>query len=861
MAGRRLVMLGIVGALAVLIGGCGEDAPPRADRVGPVQRPGVQADGSVRLPNQWSLTPAGVQIPLGSFPVNLALDPRGRYAAVLHCGYGAPEIVMVDLAAGTVRSRLAVGEAFWGLAFAPDGRHLFCSGSSDEGVRVFACVDGVLSADGLIPLRHDPGRGIPCGLAVSVDGRRLYAAELWGQTVTAVDVDARAAVFDVALGPMAGTATGPAPGDPGADKRDAAAAQPPMDDAPFPYACALDEAHGRLYVSSWAQAAVLAVDLATRAVVARIAVGAHPNDMVLSPDAASLYVAAANGDCVSVIDTGSGRVRETLAIALHPGMPAGATPDGLALSRDGGLLFVAAATLNAVAVFDVAHRGHSRALGFIPAGWYPTAVRIAPDGRTLVITNGKGGSSHANPHGPQPGELLPDRSQYIAALITGSLSLVHLPEPGDLEAAMRAWTAQVEHDSPLRADRRPTLAPAPGNPVPAAPGGASPIRYCIYVIKENRTYDQVFGDMPAGDGDAKLCLFPEAVTPNLHRLARDYVLFDNFYANAEVSAGGHEWSMAAMASDFVEKNWPIVYGRHGGGKIPYPSEGHFALATPAGGYLWDAAAAAGITYRSYGEFIENGRTPDDPGRTRQAALQGHFDPRFRSFDLDYPDAKRVDEYLRELQHFVAAGDMPRLQIVRLPSDHTHGVSPGKPTPTAYVAENDAAVGRLVAALSRTPFWPRTAVFIVEDDAQNGPDHVDCHRTEALVISPFTRRHAVDQTPYSTCSMLRTIELILGLGPLSTYDAAAAPMYNAFTADADTSPYDAVPATADLTPKNPANPLAEASTRGLDFSVEDAVDDAVLNHMVWGSVRGAEPMPAPVVASFVRAVAKRDDDDE
>jgi hypothetical protein len=281
----------------------------------------------------------------------------------------------------------------------------------------------------------------------------------------------------------------------------------------------------------------------------------------------------------------------------------------------------------------------------------------------------------------------------------------------------------------------------------------------IYIIKENRTYDQVFGDLPQGNGDAKLCLFPDHVTPNHHKLARDFVLLDNFYAEAEVSADGHEWSMGAYASDFVEKTWPLNYGHNRPRKFPYPAEGNFPIAFPANGYLWDRAREAGVTYRSYGEFVILGTPVDKPITTKIKTLEGHIDPWYRGFDLDYPDTKRAERFISELKKFEDAGDMPRLQIVRLGNDHTQGVSRGKRTPTAYVADNDLAFGQILEAVSHSRFWPETAVFVVEDDAQNGPDHVDAHRTIALVLSPYAKRGVVDSTMYSTSSMLRTIELI------------------------------------------------------------------------------------------------------
>jgi len=316
--------------------------------------------------------------------------------------------------------------------------------------------------------------------------------------------------------------------------------------------------------------------------------------------------------------------------------------------------------------------------------------------------------------------------------------------------------------------------------------------------------------MPHGNGDTNLCLFPEEVTPNHHQLAREFVLLDNFYADAEVSADGHEWSMGAYASDFVEKIWPLQYGHNKSKKFPYPAEGIFPMATPAGGYLWDRAAEAGVSYRSYGEFVANGKKEGEPMIARAKALRGHIDENYRGFDLSYPDSKRADRFLNELKRFEDEGDMPRLQIIRLPADHTSGATLNKPTPRACVADNDAALGRIVDAVTHSKFWPQTAIFIVEDDAQNGADHVDAHRTVAFVLSPYCKRGFVDSTMYSTSSMLRTIELILGLKPMSQFDAAATPMANSFQAEPNTNAYMALPARVPSMRKTSKHPGANAS---------------------------------------------------
>jgi YVTN family beta-propeller protein len=811
----------------------------------------------------------GEQIPLGDFPVNIAVHPDGRYAAILHAGYGQHEIRVLDLRQRGVIARAPLELTFYGITFSADGRHLFCSGAAGETVAVFRFTDGVVAAEATLRLRDPKQRGIPGGLALTRDGQTLFVANVWGQSVSRLTLARPNEVREILLGPADAqprevfSSVADGSGDPDLDavtKRDEALRDPASADAPFPFTCLLDQKRRRLYVSLWAQAAVAVLDADTLEFLARWKTEEHPNEMVLARRGRVLYVANANRNTVTVLDTNTGQAVETLSAALYPASPPGSTPNSLALSPDEKTLFVANACNNTVAVFDVAKLGRSRSLGLIPTGWYPTSVRVTPDGRHLLVANGKGTHSKANPNGPQPGRKAPSNVvEYIGGLFQGTLSLIDLPDRKRLERHLAGWTAQARRCSPLQSDAQVSAPRSAGNPIPLRPGDPSPIRYCIYIIKENRTYDQVFGDVPEGNGDPQLCLFPERVTPNHHRLAREFVLLDNFYVEGEVSADGHEWTMGAYATDFVEKTWPLSYGHNRSGKFPYPSEGGFPVAAPAGGYLWDRAREAGVSYRSYGEFVANGPTPKDPGRAKVKSLEGHFDPLYRSFDMNYSDLDRAARFISELKRFEVEGDMPRLLIVRLPNDHTAGTSPKVRIPTAFVAENDLALGQVMEAITRSKFWPQTAVFVVEDDAQNGPDHVDAHRTVAFVVSPYVRRGSVDSTLYSTSSMLRTMELILGLQPMTQFDAAATPMFNSFQPTPDLRPYQALPANVDLQEKNAATAWGGDASRKMDFTQEDAADDLLLNEVIWRSVKGPDhPMPAPVRAAFV--LAHPDDDD-
>lgn len=799
---------------------------PRADEG--LSLPGVRAAGDILLPNQWSLNPAGRQLKLGDFPVQIALHPTENIAAILHAGYGEHEVVIVDLKRFRIVSRVSVDQAFYGLCFHPQGDRLFVSGGEFASVHQFSHKNGYLADHQEFPVTVPGDLFVTSGLVCDAQGKTLYVANAFGNTLAMVSLDDPTQQRGVTFADHAN-----------------------------PYTALPSEDGKRLFVSLWGRAAVAVVNVESLQVEAEWPTESHPTEMLLARGQDRLFVACANSNTVTVLDTQSGQAQEVIASALYPLAPHGSTPNSLALSADGRVLWIANADNNNLAMFDVSQPGKSRSLGFIPVGWYPTSVRFNPRDRQIYVANGKGLTSQANPQGPQPLKDAPSTvEQYIGGLFRGTLSAIASPGPID----MQGYTQQALACSPLRADLSPADEPDPTSPIPAQPGGPSPIKYCIYIIKENRTYDQVFGDVPEGNGDASLCIFPEQVTPNHHALAREFVLLDNFYVESEVSADGHEWSMAAYANDFVEKAWPLVYRPGGRDKLKYPSEGAYEMATPAGGYIWDRCHEANVSYRSYGEFIDNGALPTDPAKAAVSALEGHFDPKFRGYDLDYPDVKRTERFVEELKGFEQSGEMPRFIVLRLPNDHTYGLRADKPTPTAMVADNDLALGRLVEAVSQTKFWPETAIFVIEDDAQNGSDHVDAHRTVALVISPYCRRQHVDSHMYSTASMLRTMELILGLKPMSQFDAAARPMHASFQTDADLTPYAHRPAQVDLQARNASAGSGALISADLDFSREDACDDLVLNDLIWKSVRGNDArMPPPVRASFVFALPDDDDD--
>ena len=827
--------------------------------------PGLQKDGFMQLPNQWKLNPAGTHIEVGDLPSNIQIHPTGQFAAVLHCGFKEHEVHILDLNAKKrkIVCRVTVDQAFYGLAWSPDGKQVYASGGEFDIAHIWDFDKGLLHNHRTLDVGGVPGakKAVPAGIAFDAAGKELFACALWADAVVRVPLDnpGNKVVIPMAfVEPKPVKPVGDPPSPPDGRKEepkpivDEDTGVTPAKNNGYPYACLPEPGGKRLFVSLWAKSAVAVVDLDTNKVAAVWKTASHPTEMLLDPKGKALYVACANSTQVTVLDPASGQTIQTINAALYPQAPSGNTPSSLAMTPDGEMLFVVNSDANNLAVFNIADPKEAKSLGFIPTGWYPTSVRFNKLDRTIFVANGKGNAAKANPSGPNP--LLPGKGtlEYIGGLFKGTVSAIPLPTP----VAMAKHSKIAYQCSPLNKDNAPKIDDVPADhPIPKKVGDPSPIKHVIYIVKENRTYDQVFGDLPQGNGAPELCLFPEAITPNHHKLVKEFVLLDNIYVDGEVSADGHEWSMGAYATDFVEKLWPLSYRGSPGKTFGYPSEGAADVpGRPAGGYLWDRAAEAKVSYRSYGEWIANGKKDKDgtfaDGKATVKALEGHFDPKYRGYDLDYKDVNRAERFLSELKRFEKEGEMPALQILKLPNDHTSGTRLGKPTPTAHVADNDLALGMVIEGLSESKFWKDTAVFVIEDDAQNGPDHVDAHRVVALVISPYTKRKHVDSTMYSTTSMLRTMELILGLKPMSQFDAAARPMYHSFAAKPDTAKYKAEKPQTDLDAVNKLGAFGAALSEKFDLTKEDQADDLLFNEVIWKSVKGAKSqMPAPVRAGF------------
>ncbi len=793
--------------------------------VGPAAGPGALSDGTTLLANGWRLSPAGRHLSVGTLPLNAVLSNDGKYVVVTTNGLARPALSVIDIASWTVKSTTPLDAAWLGLAWSPDGTRLYASGAAQNSVQEFTFADGTLTKARTFALPAQTGETFTGGLAVSPNGRTLFVTRVFAMTLSAIDLASGQVTKTIQL---------------------------PTE----PYTTVVSPDATTVFVSLWGGGTVQAYTTDSLSPLLTYATGEHPNALAISPDGKRLFVACGNSAAVWAFDVFSGDATEQISTSLFPDAPPTSTPNSLALSPDGRTLLVADADVNAVAVIDVSNAARSFVDGFIPAGWYPTGAVFTRDGKQIVVLNGKGLAPS-----PNMGTTTMDRR------LPGDVSILPAPDRTTLADYTRKVYAVTPYSDAIKL--APPNVPV-GSPIPRTVGGASPIKHVFYVIRENRTYDQILGDVSAGNGEPKLTLFGADVTPNAHSIAQNFVLFDNFYVDADVSYNGHAYTTAAYATDFVEKMWQTVYANRGG---IYLGEGGGFMRSPFGnvaappqGYVWDFARRANVSVRSYGEYVQHtSRTPggDVTAVESVPGLRGAVAPAYAGWDLDITDNKRVDTWIAEFRQYEQNGNLPQLSIIRLPNDHTSGTRAGAPTPRAMVADNDVALGRLVEAISSSQvYWKDSAVFVVEDDAQSGPDHVDSHRSVLLVASPFARRTAVDHTFYTTSGVLRTIEMILGLPPMSQYDAAATPLYNAFVGTPNLTPYVRSVPRVPLDEKNQPSAFGAVASLQMDFSVEDRAPEGLLNEIIWRSVKGANsPMPPPRRSVFVRPSSNVLDDDD
>jgi DNA-binding beta-propeller fold protein YncE len=911
------------------------------------RRPDNPQPTSLNLPSSKRLIlPApGNPQPTNSFPTVVALSPNGRYVAVLNNGYGTKQsnlqqsIAILDLNSHKVTdfpdTRLGQNARqtyYLGLGFSRDGSKIYASISSltdptgklpsdtGNGIAVYTFHQGRLRPERFIkvplaPVAHGKqsianAERVPKGMAIPYPaGLSVLAGKGDGKLLLAENLADDAIVLDV--------------------NNDKVLERFPMSTAPvvpaaFPYGVIATRDGKFGFCSLWNASAIAQLNLRTGQVIRRISLlapaspvdpGSHPTAMLFSPNQKYLYVTLTNSDQVAVVDVESGKLVGLLSTELPEQRFGGSYPDALAQTADGKRLFVADASADAVAVYDTSEWGTrpssvsepQRPLGFVPTEWYATALAVQGDDLIIVTGKGEGTGPNAGPlvnlHG-KGATNYEGRHFYIPTLIHGSIAVVAIH---NVLSHLARLTREVELSNLM-------LAKPKDNSL--FRGRKNPIHHVIYIIKENRTYDQVFGDLKPGNGDPSLCMFGEDITPNEHELAKQFGIIDNFYCSGEVSGDGHVWSTAAITSDYNEKTWEIGYR---GEERTYDFEGvvldHTPLAEgipdvdePGTGYIWTDVAHHGLTHRNYGEFVETHwcdrgtsmaspkpRTPlgsraacresvVPPGeplpsnigephgspnhwpwpipmiaydQATMPALEGHFDPKFPDFRLDYPDQLRVDEFLNEFDDFVRAREsghgqrLPQFIILRLGNDHTAGTTPGMPTPAASVADNDLAIGRVVDAVSHSPYWDDTAVMILEDDAQDGPDHVDAHRSTVLVISKYSPGSVshpfIDHDFYTTVSMVRTIEELLGLPPMNNNDARAPVIAPLFSGRGDQPPFTANYRNRDnrllYQMNSPKAPGAQES-KLMDFVHADQANAEELNRILWRDRMGNVPMPRP-----------------
>jgi DNA-binding beta-propeller fold protein YncE len=886
--------------LSAAIGAAAAEPPVDYDKL----RVGPTTEGRIVVPTNQILSPRGRQVVLDNRPTDVALSPDGRWLGVL----GNNQVYLIDPVAGKLVAQAShEGGSFTGIVFTPDGRRLLASSALgtvnswavqgdghlqlQDPIKLPPRQDRPLSQSGGVvapadKLRHSV---VPAGLAVAPDGAALWVVFNVDNALAQIDLASRALLQRIPVGnapygvvlrgdtayvsnwagrrPNSGDVVGPS-GD-----------APPVRVDPLRHiAC---------------DGSISVVDLKAGRQRAEILVGQHPCGLALSPDSRLLVVANANSDSISVIETHSERVIETISTRPDKSLLFGSAPNAVAFGPDGATLYVSNGANNAVAVIELAPP-QSKLLGCVPTGWYPAGLVVDSARRALYVANVKGvGSRSGNAYQrhtaaqrlkaqspPAPPASQESREiAYSSYDFQGTLSLMPLPGREELQVATQT-VLENNRQSEAASALAPPRPDATAIPLPQRHGEPSLFKHVLYIIKENRTYDQVLGDVARGAGDPRLCIFGRRVTPNQHKLVDEFVLLDNFYCSGVLSADGHQWTDEAYVTDYLEKAF---------GAFPrsYPHDGDDAMAYAGSGFLWDNALARGRTLRVYGEFVKATLHWKDPERrpapkfadvyrdfldhsgkidvrTRATieTLEPHFCRQWPGFLLTVPDVYRAAQFIRELGQWERSGTMPNLMIMDLPCNHTSGTKPSFPTPQAAVADNDLALGQIVEAVSHSRFWPETCIFVVEDDPQNGFDHVDGHRTVALVVSPYTRRRVVDSTNYNQTSLVRTIELILGLPPMNQFDASASAMSSCFTPQANLTPYRAEK---NLVPLDQLNPevseirdprqrhWAEVSLQ-LPLDEADKADEDTLNRILWFATRGNDE-------SYPAWAVRPDDDDD
>ena len=741
------------------------------------------------LPTGVCLDPTGPSFDVGNMPLAMVLSPESDRLVISLSGWRQQGLQVIDRHSGTVLQTIAQPSAFLGLAFSNDGRTLYASGGNEDVIYRYAWRDKQATLiDTIVLAAKEPqkdGTRFPAGIAFSPDGKRMFVAENLADTLAVVDVESKSIIQRLPT-------------------------------EAYPYAVVVSP-KGEVYVSAWGGNTVSIFAPVGNGLLKerrKVTVGRHPSALLLNKSGSRLFVASGGTNSIAVVDTKTARVVTKLLDPPPAGPNQGSTPNALALSPDGSRLYVAEADNNAVAVFQLRT---NRLIGRIPVEWYPTALLMTGD--SLHVLNSKGKGTRANPKFPTPDVTQPDDStDYTLGQLNGTITTL----PANLRsielAKLTARVARANNWNRIQSNAK------------------YPFKHVIYIIKENRTYDQMLSDLPQGDGDPSLLFFPRAVSPNHHALAERFGLFDRFFCNAEVSSQGHVWSTAAYVTDYGEKTIPSLYSSR---RNPNDRDD---VDEPASGFIWNAAIRKGLKLRNYGEF---GKAVPNSSPVRyhavKRALDQYTSPDYPAFNMRIPDQVRSDVWLKEFQQFVRLGNLPDLQIMHLPGDHTSGGRPGMPTPKAHMADNDLALGRIVEAVSNSPYWKDTVLFVLEDDAQDGPDHVDSHRSVLLVISAYNRGGLIHRF-VNTTDVFATMEEILGLGKLSKFDYYGRALREMFTNTPNLTPYVALKPDQPLDELNPVQgPNAQASLE-LNFDMVDAAGEDTFNRILWSIIKGPQPYP-------------------
>lgn len=750
-----------------------------------------------RLPNGLTINPAGRLFDVGNMPLSAIQASDGNIVLLLS-GFREQGVQIVDPRAGKILQTVPQGSAFLGLTFSSDGKMLYASGANEDAVYEYSYNAGAVQLSRTLSLKstedEKKGTRYAAGIALSANNQFLYVAENLSDSLAVVDLKSGLVV----------------------DRKPAGL---------YPYAVIVD-VNGIIYVSAWGGNIITRFKADGSGKLlnsSTLNVAHHPSALLLNPKTSRLFVTSGTTDSISIINTKTFQVVNTLKDNI-PGTKEGSTPNALALSSDGRRLYVAEADSNAVAVFELSAQSSGlpkaakgdHLIGRIPVGWYPTA--FVQTAEHLYVVNGKGRGTRANPKATHGAAYINTPNDYTLGQLNGTISeLPAVISNNELQAYSKK-VAELNSWNLKTAERK-----------------YPPFKHVLYIIKENRTYDQVFGDMPQGDGDPSLVFFNKTASPNHRAMAERFGLFDRFFVNAEVSSQGHPWSTAAYVTDYVEKT---VHSNYSNRRTTDRAEGEEA--DPALGYLWDLATRNKLSLRIFGEYAEISPDKKTYHSIKPGAKQ-YTSPTYPSYDLSIQDQARADAWLAEFSGFVKTGVMPALQIFHLPNDHTAGAKAGMPTPAACFADNDLALGRMIEALSNSPYWKDTVVFVVEDDSQSGPDHVDSHRSVLLVMSAYNRS-GVQHRFVNTTDVIATIEGILGLGSLSQFDYFGRPLYEIFSDKPDLTPYKSIVPEQSLKELNPENKNARNSLK-LRLEKEDLSDDDLFNRILWAAIKG-DQIPFP-----------------